>query len=149
MKNDELTELREQRTWTCRIGTFAPGSLPIGADLPMRQAVQKAFHDLLGIHPAATFSGWGDKFDEHEMAVIEDRLPEPEPDTITALQAEVARLREENEALREALVVLHHAVCGETGFANAVREESGKAYPWPALDIADEKARKALENRHD
>ena len=46
--------------------------------------------------------------------------------------------------LREALEKLHHAVCGETGFAAAVRQESGKAYPWPALDIADELARAAL-----
>jgi hypothetical protein len=38
------------------------------------------------------------------------------------------------ETLRE----LHHAVCGKTGFAQAVRMESGKAYPWPALDKADD-----------
>ncbi len=48
------------------------------------------------------------------------------------------------DKLREALEKLHHAVCGETGFAAAVRQESGKAYPWPALDIADELARAAL-----
>ena len=47
------------------------------------------------------------------------------------------------DKLREALEKLHHAVCGETGFAAAVRQESGKAYPWPALDIADELARPA------
>lgn len=46
--------------------------------------------------------------------------------------------------LREALQALHHAVCGETGFAEAVRLNSGLAYPWPALDIADEMARAAL-----
>lgn len=36
------------------------------------------------------------------------------------------------------------AVCGETGFANAVRNISGTAYPWPALDAAEAQARAAL-----
>jgi hypothetical protein len=44
------------------------------------------------------------------------------------------KLEKAVEALRE----LHHAVCGGTGFAQAVRMESGKAYPWPALDKADD-----------
>jgi len=61
---------------------------------------------------------------------------------------EIARLREEVDVLREALSALHHAVCGETGFAAAVRADSGLAYPWPVLDAADEQARKALENRN-
>ena len=49
--------------------------------------------------------------------------------------------------LREAMEVLgklHHAVCGETGFAHCVRLDSGLAYPWPALDDADENARATL-----
>ena len=46
--------------------------------------------------------------------------------------------------LVDALRALHHAVCGETGFAACVRLESGKAYPWPALDDADEAAAAAL-----
>ena len=49
--------------------------------------------------------------------------------------------------LREAMEVLgklHHAVCGETGFAHCVRLDSGLAYPWPALDDADETARATL-----
>jgi hypothetical protein len=46
--------------------------------------------------------------------------------------------------LLEALKSLHHAVCGETGFAAAVRADSGLAYPWPALDIADERALAAI-----
>lgn len=45
----------------------------------------------------------------------------------------------------EALHALHHAVCGETGFASAVRVDNGLAYPWPALDDADMKARIAME----
>lgn len=56
---------------------------------------------------------------------------------LDAKDAEIARLR-------DALGKLHHAVCGETGFAAAVRQDSGKAYPWPALDEADAMATAAL-----
>ena len=49
------------------------------------------------------------------------------------------------ERLEAALRKLHHAVCGETGFAACVRLDSGKAYPWPALDEADAAARAALK----
>lgn len=48
------------------------------------------------------------------------------------------------KVLEGALRKLHHAVCGETGFAACVRLDSGKAYPWPALDDADEATRAAL-----
>ena len=50
-----------------------------------------------------------------------------------------------HDALREALVDLLHAVCGEKGFAEAVRRDSGRIYPWPALDMAEAKAIAALE----
>jgi len=39
--------------------------------------------------------------------------------------------------LLDALEALRHAVCGETGFAACVRKDSGRAYPWPALDEAE------------
>jgi hypothetical protein len=50
-----------------------------------------------------------------------------------------------HDALREALADLLHAVCGKTGFAETVRRDSGRIYPWPALDLAEAKARAALE----
>ena len=57
---------------------------------------------------------------------------------------------DEIERLRAALKDMLHAVCGETGFAAAVRAHSETAYPWEPLDIAEEKARAALrENSHD
>lgn len=40
--------------------------------------------------------------------------------------------------LVEAAKAFRNAVCGDTGFAAAVRLHSGNAYPWPALDLADE-----------
>lgn len=46
--------------------------------------------------------------------------------------------------LVEALEAMLHAVCGETGFAACVRHDSGLAYPWPALEAAEEKARSVL-----
>jgi hypothetical protein len=55
----------------------------------------------------------------------------------------LADLRSAAEAL-DALTALLNAVCGETGFASAVRSDSGLAYPWPALDLAEEAARAAL-----
>jgi len=64
------------------------------------------------------------------------------------LAYEFARHRiaaEEGKAeLVEAAEALLHAVCGETGFAAAVRADSGVAYPWPALDIAEADLRAAL-----
>ena len=50
-----------------------------------------------------------------------------------------------HDALHEALVDLLHAVCGKTGFAETVRRDSGRIYPWPALDLAEAKAIAALE----
>ena len=47
-------------------------------------------------------------------------------------------------ALREALTEMVGAVCGDTGFAACVRRDSGRAYPWEALEIAEAKARAAL-----
>lgn len=49
------------------------------------------------------------------------------------------------DALRDALADLLHAVCGQTGFAETVRRDSGRIYPWPALDLAEAKAIAALE----
>ena len=63
----------------------------------------------------------------------------------------VAKVAEERQAfneamaLREALADLLHAVCGKTGFAETVRRDSGRVYPWPALDMAEAKARAVLE----
>lgn len=36
------------------------------------------------------------------------------------------------------------AVCGPTGFAATVRKDSGYAYSWPALDAAEDRARRVL-----
>lgn len=49
-----------------------------------------------------------------------------------------------SESVAVALKELLQAVCGETGFAACVRQDSGRAYPWPALDAAEAKARAAL-----
>jgi hypothetical protein len=56
----------------------------------------------------------------------------------------VRDIKAENERMREALEKLHHAVCGPTGFAEAIRTTTNTAYPWPALDEADDLARAAL-----
>jgi hypothetical protein len=83
---------------------------------------------------------------------------------VIKLEAEIERLRAEaqaqydrgyyegcthpivrHDALRDALADLLHAVCGKTGFAEAVRRDSGRIYPWPALDLAEAKALEALE----
>jgi len=50
----------------------------------------------------------------------------------------------EVRALVEALEKLRHAVCGETGFSNSVCMDSGKAYPWEAIELAEDQATAAL-----
>lgn len=70
-------------------------------------------------------------------------------DTCVGVAKEEARAERDALAAKLALAVealekLHHAVCGETGFSECVRRDSGKVYPWPALDIADSLAQTAL-----
>ena len=60
-------------------------------------------------------------------------------------EAAADRIEQLEAALREML----HAVCHETGFAAAVRADSGKAYPWVTLDAAEAKARAALGEKKD
>lgn len=62
-------------------------------------------------------------------------------------QAIIDELCAENKQIREALEDLLHAVCGEKGFAEAVRRDSGRIYPWPALELAEAKARAALQEQ--
>ncbi len=67
---------------------------------------------------------------------------------VNALPALVAAARE-RDALRDALKAMVGSVCGPTGFAEAVRHNTGLALPWESLDIAERKARAALEVRHE
>jgi hypothetical protein len=66
--------------WTCQIGVLLPVRhlLPHGADAPMREAVERRFARVLGMPAEFTFSGWGDELPEKYLAVVEDRLPDPE-----------------------------------------------------------------------
>ena len=48
------------------------------------------------------------------------------------------------DPIRETLEDMLKAVCGPNGFAAAVRSATQTKYPWPALDLAEEKARAAL-----
>ena len=61
-----------------------------------------------------------------------------DPTTITLDRAKY-------EALVKAFRDLFHATCGPTGFAAAVRHNSGIAYPWPSLDKAEAQAEAALK----
>jgi len=72
----------------------------------------------------------------------------PDPLARTGLPHTTYIRRDLSDALlREAVAALgklHHAVCGETGFAQCVRDDSKTLYPWPALDVADHAARATL-----
>ena len=93
------------------------------SDLPARIAV---WPDFVG-HPSMTGQWSANTHPDNAVAYVRADLSD-------------ALLREAMEVLGK----LHHAVCGETGFAHCVRLDSGLAYPWPALDDADETARATL-----
>ena len=62
--------MEEKKVWQAKIG-FAPW-LPTGADLPMREAIERAFINLTGHTPEFIFSGWGAELTESELAVVND-----------------------------------------------------------------------------
>jgi len=80
------------------------------------------------------------RHDADEAEAYADELAGDQVDLCRQLIAAEDKLAKAVEALRK----LHHAVCGETGFAACVRLDSGLAYPWPALDEADEMTRATL-----
>lgn len=61
--------------WACKIGTRQSVDIRAGADLPMRRAVEEAFHRVTGIEAEFNFSGWSASLTEAELAVVENRLP--------------------------------------------------------------------------
>lgn len=65
------------KIWYCKIGETDEKNLEKwnGADLPMREAIEKAYKDVTGEDAQFCFSGWGGELDEAERAVVEDRLP--------------------------------------------------------------------------
>lgn len=79
----EENNIKESTVWSCKIGVIGDLRVPSGADLPMRQAVQREFNRLTGVWCDATFSGWGDGFTESEMRIIE---PGIERDTAPDLE---------------------------------------------------------------
>lgn len=62
----------EESIWACKIGPADRATLPHGADLPMRQAVQRAYKELTGAEPEFIFSGWAAELTAGEAEVVED-----------------------------------------------------------------------------
>lgn len=124
--------------WSCKIGEVALAKLPRGSDNPMREAVREAYHVLTGEWPVFIFSGWNAELDEGERAVVENRLPvhqtPNELDTPPLAASPSTTAPSSAEAMKDALVWLVEAV-QETDF------ESG---PYDAIDVAIDKANRAL-----
>lgn len=70
--------MSDMAVWFCRIGGAERDDLHGAADGPMREAVERAYRELTGEDPKFIFSGWGDKLEERELAVVEDREPDPQ-----------------------------------------------------------------------
>lgn len=66
----------ERKVWFCKIGFADEADMTGGSDGPMREAVEAAFIATIGREAEFTFSGWGGKLTEPELAVVEDRLPD-------------------------------------------------------------------------
>lgn len=64
--------------WFCKVGGMV-SSLPNGADLPMRQAIRRAFREITGSDDEFCFSGWGATLTEGQRAVVENRAQLPAP----------------------------------------------------------------------
>lgn len=66
-----------ERIWGCKIGGNIPDEIPMGADLPMREAVQRAFKEITGVDAEFTFSGWAETLTEIEREIVSETKPLP------------------------------------------------------------------------
>jgi len=88
-----------KQIWSCKIGvTNYKGFNCRAPDHPMRQAIEKAFKEVVGIESDFNFSGWNAELTEPELAVVENRPPEFSIDweyRAKVAEAELAKLRGE------------------------------------------------------
>lgn len=63
------------KIWTCKIGEVNEEDVPDGGDLPMRQAIRKAYQELTGRDDVFLFSGWGGELTDIERAVAHSLPP--------------------------------------------------------------------------
>lgn len=68
------------KVWECKVILPDDVELPLGADLPMRNAVRGAVEQMTERLPSNIFSGWGGKLTATEMEVagIKDETPDVE-----------------------------------------------------------------------
>ena len=86
------------QVWACKIGVEGDVSIPYGGDLPMRQAIQKAFFELTGVHAKFIFSGWNAQLTEGEKnAVAGDRRPAPKHRTKSRTKRRPLKLLKSHE----------------------------------------------------
>lgn len=102
--------------WFCKVGTLGDLALPQGADWPMRVAVKEAFKKLTGVVAEFCFSGWGDKLEEQEMAVVKNRLTRPQrqelsEEEIQACIDEAAQLlRQHSRGIRGQMITIQDSL---------------------------------------
>ncbi len=64
------------KIWSCKIGIVQGSELSMGADSPLRSAVQAAYRKLVGREPDFCFSGWGAKLDVIEAEIVLEDMVE-------------------------------------------------------------------------
>ena len=104
----------ERDVWVCKVGWAGRSSLPSGSDSPMRKAVWEAFLALTGHEPKFCFSGWGGSLEECELAVVENREPEPAPPAPPAPMALSSRDWTEDASHENGSYQCRCITCGES-----------------------------------
>lgn len=64
--------MKDYIAWECKVGIKGNVEIPGGADWPMRQAIRKAFRDILGVDAEFCFSGWNAELDDIEWDLVRD-----------------------------------------------------------------------------
>ena len=59
------------KIWTCKIGEVVDTQVPNGGDWPMREAVSRAYRELIGEDPVFVFSGWDGTLTEVEREIVD------------------------------------------------------------------------------
>ena len=92
--------------WNCKVGMLGNAALPNDADYPMRMAISKAYSKVVGVEPQFIFSGWSSSLTESELAVVENRMPDPAKVNHKSLGLKEEILRKLDEKIKVYTVTL-------------------------------------------